>query len=134
MRNRIILLLTTFSMVVLSACTQTTAPRIDNPHGVFQGSLVMYDSTGGNPINGRLSVSRGDSADLSGNWGLKNGQSGKLAGAMTDSTLWMNLNPNLIDANTFLFGTFDGRNIQGKWTYSGVMGPINHGTFTATSD
>ena len=134
MRNRIILSLTTSLMVVLASCTQSTAPRIDNPHGVFQGSLVMYDSTGDNPINGRLSISRGDSTDLSGNWNLQNGQSGKLAGTMTDSTLWMNLNPNLVDANTILFGTFDGASIKGRWIFDGFAGPINHGTFIATSD
>ena len=134
MRSGIIFLSMTISTMVFSSCTQTTAPRIDNPHGVFQGSVVMYDSTGANPINGTLSVNRGDSTDLSGTWSLSNGQSGKLNGAMTDSTLWMDFNPNLVDANTVLVGTFDGKVIRGHWTFSGVMGPINHGTFVATSN
>lgn len=134
MRHVTIPFLTVFSMLLLASCTQTTAPHIDNPHGAFQGSLLMYDSTGSNPIQGRLSLSRGDSTDLSGTWSLQNGQGGKLAGAMTDSTINVNLNPNLVDANTYLIGAFDGTTIKGRWFFVGVMGPINHGTFTATSD
>lgn len=132
MRSGIIFVLAACSIAIVSSCTQTTAPQIDNPHGVFQGLIVMYDSTGGNPISGMLSVNRGDSTDLSGSWSLSNGQSGELNGAMTDSKLWMDLNPNLVDANTVLVGTFDGKDIRGEWTFSGVMGPINHGTFVAT--
>lgn len=134
MRDSVFLSLVILSTIALASCTQSTAPLIDDPHGMFQGSLVMYDSTGKNPVNGRLSVSRGDSTDLSGRWSLENGQSGKLAGAISDSTLWINLNPELIDANRYLFGTFDGKNIKGRWTYSGIMGPIDYGTFVATSD
>jgi hypothetical protein len=134
MRTGMTFLSVTISVVVLSSCTQTTAPRIDNPHGVFHGSVVLYDSTGGNPIDGTLSLSRGDSSELSGTWNLGNGQSGRLNGTMTDSTLWMDLNPDLVDANTVLWGTFDGISIRGQWTFSGVMGPINHGTFVAMSN
>lgn len=131
MKSGVFFALIVCSTMVLSSCTQTTAPRIDNPNGVFRGSLVMYDSTGGNPISGMLSVNRGDSTELSGSWSLSNGQSGKLSGAMTDSKLWMNLNPDLVDANTVLVGTFDGKDIRGQWTFIGVMGPLNHGTFVA---
>lgn len=134
MTNRVSLSLVISSIIVVASCTQSTAPLIDNPNGVFEGSLVMYDSTGGNPLNGRLSVTRGHSTDLSGGWSLENGRGGRLAGAISDSTLWINLNPDLIDANTYLFGTFDGKNINGRWILSGFAGPIDHGTFVATGD
>lgn len=134
MKSGIIFALTTCTMMALASCTQSTAPLIDAPHGVFKGSIVMYDSTGGNPVSGTLSVIRGDSTNLSGNWSLKNGQSGTLTGSMPDSTLWLNLNPNMIDANTYLLGTFDGKNIEGRWVYSGIAGPMNQGTFVAMSN
>ena len=134
MKSGFIPVLATCSMMALASCTQSTAPLIDTPHGVFKGSIVMYDSTGGNPVNGTLSVTRGDSTNLSGNWTLGKGQSGTLSGDMPDSTLWLNFNPNMIDANTFLLGTFDGKHIKGRWVYSGIAGPINHGTFVATSN
>jgi hypothetical protein len=133
MGSWVIFLWTILLLMVLASCTQLTAPCIDSPHGIFQGTLIMYDSTGGNPIYGRLLINRGDSIDLSGSWSLQNNY-GKLAGFIKDLTINVNLNPGLVDANTYLIGTFGGTTIKGQWLFVEVMGPINHGRFIATSD
>lgn len=59
MQNRTIFLLAAVIMLALMSCTQTTAPSIDSPRGMLRGSLVMFDSTGQNPVNGKLTVNRG---------------------------------------------------------------------------
>ncbi len=118
-------------MIALASCTQSTAPSLDNPNGAFRGSLTLYDSTAGRPRQGTLYLSRGDSTDIVGTWSLGTDKRGRLVGRIVDSTVTLNLNPEWMDANTILMGTFDGTTIKGQWYFSGVMGPVYGGEFVA---
>jgi hypothetical protein len=78
-------------------------------------------------------LNRDDNTGISGEWNLQNDQSGKLVGSMDDKKITINLNPDMIDNNTFLFGDFNNDSIEGNWYHSGVMGVNNKGTFIAKS-
>jgi len=45
--------------------------------------------------------------------------------------MYIDLNPNIRDANVFLRGTIDGKRFHGKWTFSAYTGPVTEGTFEA---
>ncbi len=135
MRDKTTNLAIILSVLLLGSCTHTTAPSIDNTGGAFRGTLIMYDSTGSKLVEGRIFLSRTDSTDIAGSWSLNEGrQGGRLTGWIADSTISVNLNPDLVDANTYLIGTYRGATIEGRWFFSGIAGPIDHGTFVVASD
>ena len=127
MRNMIIL----FTIAVLVSCNEPTAPPINNPNGTFNGRLVLYDSTGNNPVYGTITLNRSSTNYISGNWKLGNENNGKLSGSISNDSLSINLNPDMIDNNTILFGTTDGKTIKGRWYHSSYVGITNKGTFMA---
>ena len=45
--------------------------------------------------------------------------------------VYIDLNPNILDANVFLRGTIDVKRFHGKWTFSAYTGPVSEGTFEA---
>ena len=133
MKNTLLVHSTILCILVLISCSEPNTPRIGNSNGVFVGKLTMYDPTGGHPVNGTISIKQDNSNSLSGNWSLNNGQSGKLVGTIKNAKITVNLNPDMVDANTNLIGDFDGNSIKGQWYFSGEPGVLNRGTFIATN-
>lgn len=127
MRNMIIL----FTIAVLVSCNEPTSPPNNNQSVFFNGWLVLYDSTGNNPVSGTMTLNLSTSKKITGNWDLGNGNSGKLTGSIDNYGLSINLNPDMIDNNTILFGTTDGKTIKGRWYHSSYVGITNKGTFMA---
>ena len=121
------------TIVLFISCSEPDSPSIDSPNGVFKGSIVLFDSSGYNPLNGSITLLRNNTTDLSGNWKLRNGQNGELTGSINNLKININLDPDKIDDNTFLFGEYKGIAIEGRWVHSGVMGVNNKGTFIAIS-
>jgi hypothetical protein len=120
-------------IVFIFTCSEPNSPTIDNPNGIFKGNITLYDSLGTNPIKGNISLIRDNTTDFGGTWSFQNGQSGKLTGTIDNIKININLNPNMIDDNTFLIGDFAGNTIEGQWVRSGIMGVNDKGTFVAKS-
>ncbi len=133
MKNLSILFSLSLMMVLIYSCTDPNSPTIDNSNGMFQGSITMFDSTGSNPVKGSIHLFRSNTLDFGGTWSLQNGLAGNLSGSISNLEVNINLNPDMIDDNTFLIGEFGGKSIEGQWFHSGVMGVNNRGTFIAKS-
>ena len=137
MKSSLLFLFLILCNLVFVSCSEPNTPILGNPNGAFLGNLTMLDSTGSNPLNGKIYIKQDNSTNLGGTWSLDNGRSGEVAGTMNNPRVWINLDPNLIDANTILIGDFDGSLIKGNWYFSGeagvITGVIDRGTFTATS-
>ncbi|MDQ3817657.1 MAG: hypothetical protein M3362_08200 [Acidobacteriota bacterium] len=117
------------------------------PAGDYQ--YVSYDQKGDKVVEGRLSITSvqtkriqsEEQIQLKGNWQLnKAGNqerigdqtgSGLLVGSIIQGKVYINLNPNIADANVFLEGTIEGKRFHGMWSFKGLAGTISQGTFEA---
>ena len=118
----------------------------DIPLGAYK--YTGFDSVGTAIVSGWLLFEYEDSTRLSGEWSLDAIGSttnigpqvgtGKLTGGNDNGTVGVNLNPQWVDNNVYLAGTFENdgvyKGFKGKWNYSGVGGPINYGTFTSIKE
>lgn len=66
-----------------------------------------------------------------GDVGPQNGRGRFEGGQDEHGQAGLNLNPDWFDNNVFLFGPKQGNLFSGKWTYSGIAGPIRGGRFDA---
>lgn len=83
-----------------------------------------------------------ESTQIKGNWELRKvgtqekigpqEGSGDLIGSIIEGEIYINLNPNISDANVNLRGTIEGKRFYGKWSFDGCAGAISRGTFEAT--
>jgi hypothetical protein len=133
----------TFSMGVVIACMaliscdQGTLPSHNLGRFIYQA----YDSLGVRVAEGWLEIDGQDSSSLGGTWhieavgtpsriGPQIGD-GALSGLFANGQLMVHLNPDYVDNNVDLVGTYTGGIFEGFWTYSGFPGVINSGRFTA---
>jgi len=143
-----------FIMLALTCCLLacSTAKNSDPPKSVLIGDYqyTSYDKQGGKVVEGRLSITSVESKrvrsetviQLKGNWQLnKVGTqeyigpqvgSGDLVGSIDKDEIWIDLDPNISDANVFLNGKVEGKRFHGTWSFKGYAGTINQGTFEAT--
>jgi hypothetical protein len=118
------------------------------PLGDYQ--YTSYDDKGDKVVEGRISITSselkriqsGEVTQLKGNWELKkvgkqqpigdqNGK-GDLIGSIDKSgEIYLDLNPNLNDANVVLRGKLEGKRFHGTWSFIGHAGPVIKGTFEA---
>lgn len=133
MKNIALAMLLSFLVFLSVFCNDSDSIVIGNQGGTFQGKIVLLDSLGANHISGIININQINSIDLNGSWSFQNRENGKLVGSINDMKVQINLNPNFIDNNTILFGSFDGKTIKGEWFHSGVGGVDNRGTFLATA-
>ena len=100
-----------------------------------------FDFTGVKTVTGLLEIEIQDDNVVRGSWkfdkignpeniGSQIG-SGNLSGALQDSMLYIDLNPNFIDNNVLLTANYDAQTMNGDWMYVGFPGLINHGKFSA---
>lgn len=57
--------------------------------------------------------------------------SGNLTGTFDGADLFINLNPDMADNNVILHGMFSSNTIRGNWSWSGLAGVLNQGSFMA---
>jgi hypothetical protein len=133
MKNLCLLVLFVFSIVLLASCSDSESTLIGNPDGVFNGKITIYDSVGVIQQVGEINLIQTNSTDLNGNWKFSDSYRGKLVGTISGDKVELNLNPEFIDNNTILIGTFDGKTISGDWMQIGIMGVFYEGTFVAKS-
>jgi len=119
------------------------------PFSVGDYQYTSYDQKGGKVVEGRLSITSEEprriqaeeQIQLKGNWQLnKAGDqerignqvgSGELTGSIIEGKVYINLNPNIADANVLLEGTIEGKRFHGTWSFKGYAGAISQGTFEA---
>jgi hypothetical protein len=143
------LMILTFSCYILACSTpKTTEPVKQFPIGDYQ--YVGSDEKGNRVVEGRVSITSvaqvriGSevTTQIKGNWQLKRtgGQekigpqegAGDLIGSIIKGEIFINLNPNIDDANVNLRGTIEGSRFHGTWTFDGYAGALSKGTFEAT--
>ena len=125
-------------LILLGSC-HNDPPTGTVSVGRFQ--YRAYDTSGTIVVEGWLTLTIIDSTNVQGEWhftkvgnpaniGFHYGD-GVLRGAFYHAGLSVGLNPNYIDNNVVLFGTYDGNSYVGTWQWIGFPGVLNHGTFEA---
>lgn len=142
------------TILVLSCCVLacTMARSIDRGTSSAIGDYhyTSYDEKGKKVVEGRISITSSErrrigseeTTQLKGNWELKKvGDQktigaqegvGELIGSDSNGEIYLDLNPNISDANVILRGKIEGRRFHGTWSFNGYAGPIIKGTFEAT--
>jgi hypothetical protein len=126
------------SVFVVQGCRKENADLV-GPAGSFQ--YRAYDTTGILVAQGWFTLNAHDSSHVDGEWhfnqvgnpkniGPQIGE-GRLQGGFEDSVLSVNLNPQYVDNNVFLNGTYDGSSFKGIWIWIGFPGEIGIGRFSS---
>jgi len=128
------------SFLLFSFCSEDSPTNSSMKTYKYTG----YDSTWNKIITGYLWIDSIDSIQVKGRWDFDlvgNGENvgpqigkGSFEGT-TDmrGSMWLSLNPGMIDNNVFLNGSMRlPYRYDGKWSYCGFPGEINWGRFEAT--
>jgi hypothetical protein len=143
------LVILTLSCYILACSTPgDVAPPRTFPVGVYQ--YVGYDERGARSVEGHLSITSveqrrigsEETTQIKGKWELKKvgaqekigpqEGAGDLIGSIIQGEIYINLNPNIDDANVNLRGIIEGKRFHGRWSFDGYAGAISKGTFEAT--
>ena len=126
------------SLCLLIGCSNAVEP----PPGAF--NYEAYDSTGALGVTGWLTITITDSSHIAGEWHFKKAGnpeamgpqlgSGVHTGGFYNGNMNLNLNPQMIDNNLVLSGTFTGNTYRGKWMWITFAGETNHGSFRAVRE
>lgn len=133
---KIMLSLFALASVLVASCDHSVDPR---PLGSYR--YTAYDSTGTLVVQGWLTMDLAKPDSVTGEWhfaavgtpkniGPQTGD-GHLVGKLTDSTLWIELQPQFRDNNLGLYGIVRGDRYFGTWTWISFIGPTNAGSFVA---
>ena len=130
----------TFIALIFSSCEQIGESRIfDIPPGSY--AYFGYDTTSTLITKGWFKIENIDSNEItgiwhfeqignSGNFGPQDGE-GDLIGTLTDTSIYINLQPNFADNNILLLGKVDKKYIYGEWQWATFAGVSNRGNFNA---
>lgn len=131
------------------ACSIAKTSDQPKPFPVGDYEYTSYDEKGDKVVQGRISITSSEprrigseqSTQLKGNWELKKvgnqehigKQEGKgeLIGSIDKGEIYLNLNPNISDANVVLRGKIEGKRFYGTWSFIGYAGPTIKGKFEA---
>jgi hypothetical protein len=143
---KLILVLACFAV----GCSVARTSGRDQPFPVGDYQYRSYDDKGDKVVEGRISITSAElrrigseeQTQLKGNWELKKVgkqehigmQEGKgdLIGSLDKGEIYLNLNPNVDDANVILRGKIEGKRFHGTWSANGYAGPVIKGKFEAT--
>ena len=137
----VILCIAFTSFLLFSSCGDDSSTNSSLTIYKYSG----YDSTGNKIISGYLWIDSVDSTVVKGRWDFKiihnednlGPQIGKgNFDGVKDSqgNMSLNLNPEWIDNNVFLIGSFNNSQYRGDWNYVGYPGVISAGSFEAHQD
>lgn len=131
------------------ACSIAKTSDQSKPFPLGDYEYTSYDEKGDKVVQGRISITSSElrrigseqSTQLKGNWDLKKvgnqehigNQEGKgeLVGSIDKGEIYLNLNPNISDANVVLRGKIEGKRFHGTWSFIGYAGPTIKGKFEA---
>ena len=104
-------------------------------------SYSGYNSKGQLVVVGSMTLAVTDSQTVSGTWALQcvvpgenvgpQTGSGTLLGSIRGARVTVNLNPQWVDNNVFLSGSFDKDRFSGTWMWSTLVGSTAEGKFEA---
>jgi hypothetical protein len=125
--------------LLFSSCSKDSPTNSSNTTYRYSG----YNRTGQKIVSGYLWIDSVDSTIVEGRWDFKLVGSEENLGpqigkgnfeGVKDSggSMSLNLNPEWVDNNVFLIGSFLNSHYSGDWNYVGFPGVINTGTFEAT--
>jgi len=130
-------------------CSVARTSVTEKPFPVGDYQYTSYDGKGDKVVEGRISITSSEvrrigsaeQTQLKGDWELKKVgpqehigmQEGKgdLIGSLDKGELYLNLNPNISDANVILQGKIEGQRFHGTWSFNGYAGAVSKGTFEA---
>ena len=92
---------------------------------------ITFTVVGDSLVSGEWVIGWAPGADTTRPVGPQVG-SGRLAGSRVDDGFAINLNPGWADNNVFLLARPANGGWQGEWSWSTIVGPVEHGTFTAS--
>ncbi len=131
------------------ACSIAKTSDQSKPFPVGDYDYTSYDEKGDKVVQGRVSITSSElrrigseqSTQLKGNWELKKVGNqehigmqvgkGELIGSFDKGEIYLDLNPNINDANVLLRGKIEGKRFHGTWSFNGYAGPVSKGTFEA---
>ena len=131
------------------ACSIAMTSTPDKPFPIGDYDYMSYDEKGDKVVEGRISITSSEprrigseeTTQLKGDWELKKvgkqehigNQVGKgdLIGTLDKGEIYLDLNPNISDANVLLRGKIGGKRFHGTWSFNGYAGPTIKGTFEA---
>ncbi|HSB54671.1 MAG TPA: hypothetical protein VLD58_09955 [Gemmatimonadales bacterium] len=139
MRTRIL------PLALLFACA---GPAGDAPGGsaVLPGAFhyLARGKSGAPLLEGEIDIRVADDSTVGGSWNIRWAPgadttalvgpqvgSGVLRGSFTDSTLVLQLNPNMADNNVSLLAARGPKGYTGRWQWSTIAGPTAGGAFEA---
>ena len=133
-----------------AGCSVARTTEREKPFPLGDYQYTSYDDRGDKVVEGRISITSSEvrrigseeQTQLKGNWELKKvgkqehigAQEGKgdLIGSLDKGEIYLNLNPNVSDANVILQGKIEGKRFHGTWSANGYAGPVIKGKFEAT--
>lgn len=131
------------------ACSIAKTSDQSKPFPLGDYDYTSYDEKGDKVVQGRISITSSElrrigseqQTQLKGNWELKKVGSqehigdqdgkGELVGSIDKGEIYLNLNPNISDANVVLRGKIEGKRFTGSWSFIGYAGPTIKGKFEA---
>jgi len=133
----VIILFFGFILILIQSCSDPLGT--ESIYGEY--NYTGFDSIGVKISQGTLTISISDSSMVDGNWAiLPVGNNieigpqigdGQLTGFIKNDSIFISLNPDIVDNNIQLSGIFLNGEISGKWVWSTFVGITNHGFFTA---
>src|SRR5215510_3301690 len=133
------------------ACSTAKPLAQTKPSPLGDYDYTSFDEKGDKVVQGRISITSSEprrigsevSTQLKGDWelkkvgkqeriGMQEGK-GELIGSIDKDTgeIYLDLNPNISDANVVLRGKIEGKRFHGTWSFNGYAGPVTKGTFEA---
>jgi len=136
--KKLILFLAAFTFLFFYSCGDDSPTNSSMKTYKYSG----YDSTGNKIISGYLWIDSFDSTVVKGKWDFKQVSNEENLGPQigkgnfegikdSQGSMSLNLNPEWIDNNVFLIGSFQNSHYNGDWNYVGFPGVINSGSFEA---
>ena len=122
-------------------CSAAKSVQQSKPFPLGEYQYAGFDKKGDKIVEGRLTITSRDEDRIKGEWQLsKIGNperigpqtgTGECIGLIQEDSLFINLNPNMVDNSVNLKGKIKDGRYSGTWSYDGVGPGINRGTFEA---
>jgi len=122
-------------------CSGAKSVQQSKPFPLGEYEYAGFDKKGDKIVEGILAITSREEDRIKGEWQLNKignperigPQTGKgeCDGLVQEDSLFLNLNPNMVDNNVHLKGSIKDGRYAGTWSYDGVGSGINKGTFEA---
>ena len=122
-------------------CSAANRVQQSKPFPLGEYQYAGFDKNGDKIVEGRLTITSREEDRIKGEWQLsKIGNperigpqtgTGECIGLIQEDSLFINLNPNVVDNSVNLKGKIKDGRYSGTWSFDGVGPGINRGTFEA---